>query len=321
MDRTQHKCFLASALLHGALLAAVVVVSAFSKAPPDLPKTALTYVPINAKDLAGAPPAAPDLTDVAPPPTPPPPTPPSPPPPAPAPKVETKLPTPVKDEGVPAKKPTPPKDKGLLPPKEKSKPKDEAKKPAPPKVEKVEPKKAAQPKKDEPKIKLASTDHLVPRSNPTKETDSKSKASESDAKKRADQYAKMRTEWEKNLQGAIGGLKSGLSSPITIDTPGAGASAFLSYGAEIVSRYERNWLVPADAIEDNSVVQIVVTIARDGHVIDARVVRPCGRAVVDKSVRETLQRVRVFPPFPAGSTDEQRTFNVDFNLKAKRSAG
>jgi len=321
MDRTQHKCFLASAILHGALLLTVIVVSAFTKPPPDVPKTALTYVPINAKNLPGTPtPAAPTVTEVTPAPTQPAPPPPPPPPPPPqATKVETKTLPPVKDDVVP-KKPAPATPRGLLPPKEKAKPKEEAKKLTPSKTEKVEPKKAAQPKKDESKIKIVDTAKLTAK-NPPKETDSNSKSPDSNAKKKVDQYARMRADWEKSLQGTIGGLKTGLSSPITIDTPGAGAAAFSSYGAEIVSRYERNWLVPADAVEDNSVVQIVVTIARDGHVLDARVIRPCGRAAIDKSVRETLNRVRAFPPFPPGSTDDQRTFNVDFNLKAKRSAG
>ena len=42
---------------------------------------------------------------------------------------------------------------------------------------------------------------------------------------------------------------------------------------------------------------------------------------VDKSVRETLQKVIQFEPFPASFRESQRTFNIDFNLKAKRTTG
>jgi TonB family protein len=310
MDRLQQKCFLASALLHGALLAGLVVVSAFSKPPPDVPKVALTYVPVNPRDLGAVPPAGPAAVEVTP--TPPaPPPPPSPPPPVVSPpKTEIKSPPPEPPKVEPKKSPAPTKQ-GLLPPKDVPKAKSKPKEPA----------RKDEPKKDEPKkLAIADTSKLTTK-NSSKEREPQTRTTDADARKAAQDAAKAHADWQKNVASTLGGLRTGLSSPVSIEIPGVGGAAFYNYGIEIVRRYEASWLLPFDAGEDNSVVQVVVTLARNGHVLDARVVRPCGRAAVDKSVRETLQRVREFPPFPAGSTDEQRTFNIDFNLKAKRGSG
>ncbi len=203
----------------------------------------------------------------------------------------------------------------------KSKPKEPAKKPEAKPAPKSEPKKNESTKKDDAKkLTIADTSKLTTK-NPPKEKAATPRPSDADTKKQAQDAAKAHADWQKNVASALGGLRSGVSSPISIETPGAGGAAFFNYGLEIVRRYEANWLLPLDVAEDNSIVQVVVTIARDGHVLDARVVRPCGRAAVDKSVRETLQRIPEFPPFPAGSTDTQRTFNIDFNLKARRGSG
>ena len=64
-----------------------------------------------------------------------------------------------------------------------------------------------------------------------------------------------------------------------------------------------------------------VTVARSGRVLNWEVRRPSGNSAIDRSVRETLQKVLQFEPFPASFRDAQRTFNIDFNLKAKRNTG
>ncbi|MBI3875582.1 MAG: TonB family protein [Verrucomicrobia bacterium] len=324
MDRLQKKCVLASALLHGALLASVVVVSAFTPAPSEPKQTVMFAVPINSRDLATVP-TGPTMTEVPAAPIEPPP----PPPPPPQPVKDTVVPkdvfkAPEKIEPLPPKKISPPKPDGLVPPKtetkNKSKPKDEPKKADTKKIEKTTPKKEDTAKKNEKTIKLADTTHLSTR-KPPDETDPNSKDHESEAKKRAAQYAKAQADWQKKIGGAFSGLRSNVSGPISFSIPGAGAGAFQNYGQQIVAIYERSWFPPAEVADENAVVQVVVTISRDGRVVDARVVRPSGTAPVDRSVRETLKNVRLFPPFPPGADDEQRTFNIDFNLKAKRSLG
>jgi TonB family protein len=74
--------------------------------------------------------------------------------------------------------------------------------------------------------------------------------------------------------------------------------------------------------DDSATAKVSVTIARDGTVVEAHVTRESGSAATDRSVREVLNRVKfIGVPFPAGSKDDQRTFIINFNLKAKKLLG
>jgi TonB family protein len=61
-------------------------------------------------------------------------------------------------------------------------------------------------------------------------------------------------------------------------------------------------------------------VARDGRIIRATIVDRSGNRVLDLSVQKALDSVTKLPPFPEGSRDDQRTFTIDFNLKAKHAA-
>jgi TonB family protein len=58
-----------------------------------------------------------------------------------------------------------------------------------------------------------------------------------------------------------------------------------------------------------------VTIARDGTVVQARIVRFSGNVAVDDSVQMTLDRVRRLVPLPANAEEDQRTVTINFNAK------
>ena len=64
-----------------------------------------------------------------------------------------------------------------------------------------------------------------------------------------------------------------------------------------------------------------MTIGRDGSVISSRILNPSGDSRVDNSVRRTLDRVTFVAPFPDGAKEKDRTFIINFNLKAKRLLG
>jgi TonB family protein len=64
-----------------------------------------------------------------------------------------------------------------------------------------------------------------------------------------------------------------------------------------------------------------VTIGSDGSVIASRILNRSGDAQVDASVQRTLDRVTFVAPFPDGATEKERTFIINFNLKAKRMLG
>lgn len=116
-------------------------------------------------------------------------------------------------------------------------------------------------------------------------------------------------------------LSSGLSSSTEIETPGGfggEGEAFANYASVVKSIYENAWIEPTDSSLDDATAKVTVTIASDGTVISARISQPSGDAQVDASVQRTLNNVKFIAPFPSGTTDKERTFIINFNLKAKR---
>lgn len=62
-----------------------------------------------------------------------------------------------------------------------------------------------------------------------------------------------------------------------------------------------------------------MVIRKDGRVTRARIVKRSGVASLDRSVQETLDRVREIVPFEAEATEDQRTYTIGFNLRSKRT--
>lgn len=175
-------------------------------------------------------------------------------------------------------------------------------------------------------IKIADTKNLVSRKS---EEDAKAKQRAAD-EERTQSVAAAKAEQQAQLQrvakmrSILGGIQGGLSSPVDIHIDAGGgpnALAFLDYGQMMVRIYEQMWLVPPNLGESLAVVGVTVTVARNGRVLEWDLRKTSGNSAVDKSVRETLQKVIQFEPFPASFREAQRTFNIDFNLKAKRTTG
>lgn len=278
-------------------------------------------------------PAAPAVVEPAPVPKavePPRPVEPTPPPPAPAPKPAE----PVKKKEV-AKEP-PPKPAKVEPrplpvtAKGKEAPvKKDTKKPREPEPSTKTAAAKPAPTKDTPTkstIKIADTSHLV-----SHKADAEAKAKQkADAEERARADAAAKAAQQAHIQrvakmrSILGGVQGGLSSPVDIHIDAGGgpnAQAFLDYGQMMVRIYEQAWLVPPNLSDSLAVVGVTVTVARNGRVLAWDLRKPSGNSAIDKSVRETLQKVFQFEPFPASFREPQRTFNIDFNLKAKRTTG
>ena len=116
-------------------------------------------------------------------------------------------------------------------------------------------------------------------------------------------------------------MKAGFATGTTVDIGGPGGEAFANYADWVKTRYENDWRVPDSLMDDDSTAKVTVTIGRNGNVISARLQRRSGNSTLDQSVQRTLNAVKFIAPFPKGTTDEFRTFTINFNLKAKRSAG
>jgi TonB family protein len=118
-------------------------------------------------------------------------------------------------------------------------------------------------------------------------------------------------------------LRNDVAPGVTFDNPGpgGGGEAYASYDQVVRSIYWHAWTPPEDTASDEAITKATVTIASDGTVLSARIINPSGDASVDKSVQRTLDRVTFIAPFPEGAKDKQRTYTINFNLKAKRLTG
>ena len=103
--------------------------------------------------------------------------------------------------------------------------------------------------------------------------------------------------------------------------PGDSSAAYANYASVVKSIYEQAWMPPDDAANDDANTKVSVTIASDGTVITARIIGASGDSGVDATIQRTLDRVTFIAPFPDGAKEKERTYIINFNLKAKRMLG
>ena len=120
------------------------------------------------------------------------------------------------------------------------------------------------------------------------------------------------------FQKAARSLKNNLTSATTVDMPGNSSAAYANYASVVKSVYDQAWTLPDTVANDDENVKVSVTIASDGTVINARIITASGDAPVDATVQRALERVTFIAPFPSGTTDNERTYVINFNPKAKR---
>jgi len=297
MDRLGKKCFVASCGMHVVLVLIVLFGAAFftpeKKAPPV---DNLTMIPSKLIDDAlsgggGNPKIAPSDAKI---------------------KGDTLDPVPVQPTPV-KPQPEPPKPKVI----EKPQPKPE---PTPPKIEtpkttaktipKDPPKTTAKPK--EAPLELTPVNKSkTDREKARKEAEAKARAAEQAAQ---DRLAKALGNVRKNL-------KQGFTSGTAVEVSGPGGEAYASYRSFVFAAYDNAWQVQPDVANDESVVIVQVVVHRTGKIISARIVDRSGNVAIDKSVQSALDRVDHLPPFPQGAADQERTFTIEFSLKAKRLIG
>ena len=292
MNRFQKKCFIGSTGAHLLLVVVLFVGPAFltSKSKvDDMPL--LDFVPWKTVDAmvsgGGNPQARPPAA--------------IPTPPVPAPPVVTPPSPPVRAERTPEriKEPEPPKD-------------------TPKEVVKTPPSESFEMSRTPPKQrKLPNVSTRVVNAKtdtPKKSPQADSQQQQADAQRRALANA---------ISSAAHSVRDEVSAATTVDTnygPGGGGEAYANYAQVVKTIYERDWVLPDTAAED-AITKVRVTIASDGRVVSAEIVRGSGERGVDKSVQLTLDRVRFIRPFPEGSKDKERTYTINFSLKAKRALG
>ncbi len=310
MNPLQKKCLLASGGLHGLLLCSVLFGAAFrSRDKEEVVKTAEFVPAANIENLlrskAGTPPA----------------------PRPPAPLVEVK---PVVDPPPISSPPKPPVAEIKTP---KPAPKPAPTPDSPPVTKKVSP---VPVKLTEVVRPVPGTDTIPVAPAATKSTvkvtleNLKVRGGEKSATKPATKPATGHLAQAHQVQhpavgrvsDVVANLQRNLAHSTAVGTSeGASDEAAVDYGLLVVALYQNAWIVPQDVVDSGVVAQATVTIGRDGRVTDARLTKSSGKAALDKSIQSALRGVKVVAPFPPADKEKERTFIIDFNLKAKRLLG
>lgn len=297
MNRLEQKCVIASGGFHLLLIVILVIGPAFliSKSKSDN-SPILDFIPgklIDAAFSGGGNPHG----------TPPPPAPPAPP----APQVAQPAPQPER-----VKAPEPEKVREPETPKEPVKEVRTTK----PDRDSLETSNDHKRKKPEvsttPIVRKQDTGKSVKKPSTTSSTDTEERRM-ADARKRA-----------ADLIGATAhNIGKDVSPGISMDPigPGGGGEVYAPYDEYVRKIYWEAWTAPEDTASDQAVTKVTVTIENSGTVLSARIISPSGDASVDRSVQRALDRVTFIAPFPEGAKEKERTYKINFNLKAKRLTG
>jgi TonB family protein len=302
MDRLQKKCFFASAGVHVLLFAIILFCPGFFKAPPTEVFNTIEFIPTKLVDGAqggGNPNARPPAANTA----------------KPAPPVPA---TPKSAQVEPP--PVPVRELRHTPVESKVVEHELVHEPARPRVDPD----AFELHERKPSKKLALNLTPISRSSEAKKLKQiKNTEIASTEDNQARQQADARRRALAMLNGTARSLRDDLSPSTSVEEygPGGGGPAYADYGQVVKSIYDRAWVAPDDTTNDDAITKVTVTIRSDGSVKIATVVRPSGDAATDNSVRRTLERVTYVAPFPEGSKERERTYTINFNLKAKRALG
>lgn len=284
MNRLQKKCFIASAGMHLLLALLLVIGPAFiapKKPADDMP--VLDFIPLKTVDALVSGGGNPNAK--------PPPAALAAPPPAPAPAVAKAPPEKIRE-------PDPPRElKQDLPDPD-----------------------ALEPAKDR-KRKIEISTKPVVRSREAR-PDVRARE-EAQARERAKEQADARRRVAQAIGRAADRIEDNVSGSTTVELkgPGGGGIPYANFLQAVKSAYARAWTVPDGVTDDDATAVASVTIARDGTVVEAKMIRASGNSEVDHSVRLTLQRVRYAAPLPDDAKENQRTVTINFNVRAQRLLG
>jgi protein TonB len=297
MNRLQKKCLSFSLGLHGLVVLVLLAGPAFRNRPQPSDLQIMTVIPARILDRAGAGGGSPLVTVNQPPPAPPVPVQPQPQPQRPM--VST---PPVE----PPRRPTLPQREEVEPP---------APEPRPSEDLSLEPKE--KPRKPRHEVH---TDYTPASKAKTSSKTEKDQSREKQAREKQAREATERAEAQRlrEIQESLGQLAKGVKSSgarnTAVDVAGiGGGEAFASYRNVIFNAYYHAWKTPDSLSDRTAEADAKVTIARDGTILSAAIVRPSGNGALDRSVERALAVVTKLPPFPDSARDQEQTFTIEFS--------
>jgi TonB family protein len=285
MNRLQKKCFLFSLGMHGLVAVTILLASAgFRDRPQTSDLHIMSIIPANIVDRAGTGGGSPSVTLNQP-------------------------PQQLRQAAPPA-------------------PIEHVQRPAPREPERIE-RPAPEPKKSDdaalqPTPKAHKPAHEI---HPTYTSASDAKTSKKPEKNQSrESSTQAESQRLKDIQESLNQLANGVknsgAASTIVDVSGiGGGEAFAGYRDVIFNAYYRAWVTPDSVTDRTASADAKVTIARDGTIRSAELVRPSGNGALDKSVERALRSVTKLPPFPASARDEERTFTIQFSLEAKDTPG
>jgi len=289
MSRLQKKCFIGATGMHLLLVVILFVGPAFFVADKIDDSDVITFVPAILTDEKFSNPGA-----TAPRPAPQAQPQPQPPQPQPQPIVEPPKPQP-QPQPEPERDPEPPKP--------------ETTKVKTPDPDSLEPK----PEKKKPQVKVSNT--VVKLKQPSKTTSTSKDTTQIEANK----------ERQQQVASALRSIRGNLSATARVELPegpgGGSGVSYANYAQEVRRVYTAACQIPPDVEDESAVVKVRVTIARNGNVISSSIVTPSSSAQLNRVIQATLDRVNFVAPFPQGAKDSQRTFIINFDLKATKLLG
>jgi colicin import membrane protein len=335
MDSTEKKCLMSSALLHGAVIGIFTLASlGFMSRKDPVPSDSVVLEMISLKDVT--------VTDgpttggsTSPPTTATEPTP------APQPEIVQSPPdpTPVRPEPVVTPAPTPeppptPKPETRRKPEpepvaEPIKPPSGSKPirndvanqlPKKPTPKKPTPKKPTPKKLDPPKrvVDLTQKVTLDPKDTQAQRDRERRETEDREARKQAET---QRRDLLANIRSGITRVTTGTATGVSVQfTGGGGGQAAINYGDYIREEFMRVWVVPSSATS-SMLAKATITLSSDGTVSDARIISRSGNSAFDRSVETVLKKVRNVRGFPAGSSDQKRTYTIHFQPTSSQGTG
>jgi TonB family protein len=92
----------------------------------------------------------------------------------------------------------------------------------------------------------------------------------------------------------------------------------LRFKEALINAYWRAWLIPSEAANETSKVVVTITVRRDGTVISSSLQTRSANSALNASVQRALNAVTFITPLPESVEDTQKTFQLEFDPRAKR---
>jgi colicin import membrane protein len=173
-------------------------------------------------------------------------------------------------------------------------------------------------KKEEPKpVVIAKRTLDKPTSSPKKP-----EVSASDLIERAISKVERKVKKEEHVERAISKLESehgdrGAPEPAQPRRGfSLGGTAMQIYQMEVESWIKSHWSYPVavDHPEDLEAI-VIVTVKRDGTILNTRFDKRSSNAIFDQSVQKAIERSDPLPPFPETYIEDQDEIEIRFNLR------